>query len=188
MKPKTLELGPDRGSWTVDEYLRLDFGRHVEFSSGTVEFQPMPDEKHQAILFVLVKALKAFAARQGGKATMAPFPVRLWEGKFRQPDAAFMRKENLHRCHLKFWDGADIAMEVLSESNRDLDLEVKRGEYARAGIPEYWIIDRENREITVLTLRTDQYVLHGRFTGTQRAASLALGGFEVAVSEILAAE
>ena len=148
---------PDQEGWTVGEYLRLDIGRHVEFQSGTVDFQPTPDEKHQAMLFLLVQALKAFAARQGGKATMSPFPIRLWEEKFREPDWVFMRKENLHRCHPKFWDGADVAMEVLSESTRDLDLEVKREEYARAGIPEYWIIDRESREITVLTLRGSQY-------------------------------
>jgi len=179
---------PDQGGWTVDEYLRLDIGRHVEFQSGTVEFQPMPDEKHQAILFLLVQALKAFAARQGGKATMAPFPIRLWEEKFREPDAVFMKKVNLHRCQMKFWEGADIAMEVLSESTRDLDLEVKRAEYARAGIPEYWIIDREDRGITVLTLQGGQYAVHGRYTEGQRAASQALAGFEVTVAEVLAAE
>jgi Uma2 family endonuclease len=140
------------------------------------------------MLFLLVQALKVFAARQGGKATMAPFSIRLWEEKSRQPDGVFMRKENLHRCHPKFWDGADVAMEVLSESTRDLDLEVKREEYAKAGIPEYWIIDRENREITVLTLRGGQYAVHGRFAEGQRADSATLAGFEVAVSDVLAAE
>ena len=79
---------PDQGGWTVDDYLRLDIGRHVEFSSGTVEFQPMPDERHRAIVFFLVQALKAYASAHGGKATMAPFPLRLWEEKFREPDVA----------------------------------------------------------------------------------------------------
>ncbi len=78
-------LYPDQGGWREEDYLRLDIGRRVDFSKGNVEFQPMPDEKHQAILFFLVQALKTFASRKGGKATMAPFPFRLWEENTESP-------------------------------------------------------------------------------------------------------
>src|SRR5690348_18132107 len=40
-----------------------------------------------------------------------------------------------------------------SESNRKLDVEIKRQEYARAGIPEYWLVDPAEGRITVLTLQ-----------------------------------
>lgn len=181
-------LYPDQGSWTEYDYLGLDIGRHVDFSRGCVELQPMPDEKRQAVLFFLVQALKAFASREGGKATMAPFPMRLWEEKYREPDALFMKREHLDRCKRKFWEHADLVVEVLSESNRDLDLETKRAEYARAGIPEYWIVDPEERKFLVLTLGDKAYVVHGEFVEGQQATSRAVAGFEVDVRGAFEAE
>ena len=181
-------LYPDQGGWTEDDYLGLDIGRHVEFSKGHVEFQPMPDEKHQAILFFLVQTLKAYASREGGKATMAPFAMRLWEEKYREPDALFMKAENLQRCRRKFWERADLVVEVLSESNRDQDLETKRTEYAQAVIPEYWIVDPDESKITVLTLQEKAYVVHGEFTKGEKATSSVLVGFQVDVTAALEAE
>jgi Uma2 family endonuclease len=47
--------------------------------------------------------------------------------------------------------GADLAMEVVSKGKEDRkrDLITKRFEYARAGIPEYWIVDPQTRRITL---------------------------------------
>ncbi|NJM40309.1 MAG: Uma2 family endonuclease [Anaerolineae bacterium] len=96
---------------------------------------------------------------------------------------SFMRKENDHRRHNDFWEGADLVMEVLS-SNREHDLVTKRKEYAEAGIPEYWIIDPQLRTITVLTLANKQYVEHGTFAEGAIAQSVLLSGFEVTVAEV----
>ena len=148
----------------------------------------MPDEKHQAIVFFLIQALKTLAAGVGGKATMAPFPVRLWADKFREPDVVFMKDEHLNRCTRKFWDGADLVIEVLSESNRDLDLHTKPGEYARAGIPEYWIVDPQERSITILVLSGESYTTHGVLRDGQSATSTVLERFEVLVTDVLDAE
>lgn len=181
-------LYPDQGSWSEDDYLALDAGRHVEFSQGSVEFQPMPDEKHQAIVCFFVQALKAFARRRGGRATMAPFPMRLWEEKYREPDVLFIAEENLGRCRRKYWDRADLVVEVSNESNRDVDLETKRAEYARAGIPEYWIVDPELRKVTVLALDGSAYRVHAEPTYGQVATSNVLAGFDVDVAAALDAE
>jgi Uma2 family endonuclease len=45
----------------------------------------------------------------------------------------------------EYWEGADLVMEVVSSHDEDRrrDLVVKREEYARAGIAEYWIVDPE---------------------------------------------
>jgi len=77
-------------------------------------------------------------------------------------------------------------MEVVSEDDRRRDLETKRGEYARAGIPEYWIVDPQQGEITVLALDGENYIEHARFPRGQRAASRLLPGFEIEVTAALA--
>jgi Uma2 family endonuclease len=44
-----------------------------------------------------------------------------------------------------------LVVEVLSPSNRKVDLEKKPNGYGAAGVPSYWIVDNVNRALTVLT-------------------------------------
>lgn len=88
-----------------------------------------------------------------------------------------------HR-HEEFWDGADLVMEVVSDDDRRRDLETKRFEYAQARIPEYWIVDPQRKEITVLALAEQRYDLHGTFTEGQLASSELLAGFQLKVADV----
>jgi Uma2 family endonuclease len=38
---------------------------------------------------------------------------------------------------------------VLSPSNPEQDLDTKRGAYARAGVPEYWVMRPETRDMLI---------------------------------------
>jgi Uma2 family endonuclease len=183
-------LYPAQGCWTEREYLDLSTNQRVEYSHGYVQFQPMPTTTHQRIFFFLLRLLDVFArAHSLGEALPAGVRVRLWEGKFREPDVVFMKAENRSRINDEYWDGADLVMEVVSGSagDRHRDLVEKRAEYARAGIPEYWIVDPEEGRIVVLALQGAEYVEHGVFTRGQRATSRLLPGFEVDVTATLAA-
>jgi Uma2 family endonuclease len=178
-----------QGCWSESEYLHLDTNQRVEFSHGYIEFQAMPTILHQRILHYLLRLLDAFVrAHQLGETLPAGVRVRLWEEKFREPDIVFMKAEHQSRITALFWHGADLVMEVVSDSDtdRNRDLVKKRAEYARAGIPEYWIVDPAEGRITVLTLQGTEYVEHGLFVRGQRATSALLPGFEVDVTEALA--
>jgi Uma2 family endonuclease len=178
-------LFPSQGQWSEGEYLALNGNRLVEFSHGIVEVLSMPTTSHQYIVAYLYTTLLAFIEARGlGSALFAPLPVRLWEGKFREPDVVFLKAEHADRIGEQFWDGADLVMEVLSDDRRK-DLEIKRGEYARAGIPEYWIVDPLPGRITVLRLEGDRYAVHGEFARGRRATSALLDGFAVDVAEAL---
>jgi len=185
------QLFPAQGCWTEREYLDLNTNQLVEYSHGFVEFLPMPTTPHHRIVLLLVNLLNAFAAAQNlGEALIAGVRVRLWDGKYREPDVVFMLAEHASRITDDFWDGADLVMEVVSdsESDRHRDLVTKREEYAKAGIPEYWIVDRELGQITVLVLDGPAYAVHGVFSRGQRATSKLLPGFTVDVTAVLAAK
>jgi Uma2 family endonuclease len=182
-------LFPLQGGWTEDEYLDLNTNHLVEFSHGYLEFPPMPTTTHQLIVAYLYGLLLAFTSeRDLGLVLFASLPVRLWPGKIREPDILFMRKEHADRLGDRFWKGADLVMEVVSgdKEDRRRDLEVKREEYARAGISEYWIVDPKKKRITVLRLRAKCYVVHGEFDEGMTATSHVLVDFAVDVSETFA--
>ncbi len=178
-------LFPAQGAWSEEEYLGLSGNRLIEFSDGFLEVLPMPTTSHQALVAFLYGLLFAHASRPKlGKVLFAPLRVRLWPGKFREPDLVFMRRAHLRRVREEFWDRADLVMEVVSGDveDRRRDLVTKRREYARARIPEYWIVDPQQGTIVVLRLAGRRYVVHGSFTRGSQATSPLLPGFAVDVS------
>jgi Uma2 family endonuclease len=186
-------LFPPQGQWSEEDYFALDTNRLVEFSDGFIEVLPMPTMAHQMILLFLLDSIKAFAAMSTpklGTALFAGLPVRLWKNKYREPDVVFMLAEHASRIGNEYWDGADLVMEVVSDKNRPHDIKKKRVEYARAGIPEYWIVDPKKQTITVLVLkgRSKTYAELGTFRKGQRASSKLLPGFTVDVTEALSQE
>ncbi len=180
-------LFPDQGQWSEEEYLGLGTNRLVEFSDGTLEVLPMPTQTHQTIVFLLSRLLYAFASTKAvGYVLPAALRVRLWEGKYREPDVVFMLSEHASRRHESYWEGADLVMEVVSNSPEDRrrDLVTKRREYAQAGIPEYWIVDPQSQTVTVLGLDGRGYVEGGLYGQGETAQSVLLPEFAVAVNEI----
>jgi len=182
-------LFPPQGDWTEEEYLALDTNRMVELSDGFLEVLPMPSVLHQLLVKFLHARLEAFiSTRKLGTALFAPLPVRLWHRKFREPDVVFLRPGRITDPKGQP-EGADLVMEALSEGEEDRlrDLVTKPQEYAAAGIAEYWIVDPLLSRITVLVLEGGSYREHGSFAPGQTATSVLLPGFEIRVSEAMAA-
>jgi Uma2 family endonuclease len=181
------QLFPNQGAWCEWDYLNLNTNHLVEFSNGVVEFLPIPTMTHQFIALFLCQCLQSFVrANNLGTVLIAAFKIRLCEAKYREPDVMFMKREHASRMNEQYWNGADLVMEVVSPDDPGRDLETKREEYARAGIPVYWIIEPKAGKITVLTLIEAEYVIHGEFTTGERATSKLLPGFGVDVEEALA--
>jgi len=180
-------LFPPQGGWSEEEYLRLPGNHLSEFDHGRIEVLTMPSELHQLLVAALYRALLGFVEPRGlGTALFAPFPVKLWEGKMREPDVLFMRREHAERRCASHWLGADLVMEVISPDDRRRDTEVKRREYALAGIPEYWLVDPEGPSVLVLALDTStlSYREHGRFGSGDVATSPTIDGLALDVKSL----
>lgn len=179
-------LFPPQGQWYESDYLALDTNRLVEFCDGRIEVLPMPSEQHQLIVkFLSRKMDDHIVAHQLGTLLFAPLRLRLRADKIREPDILFVLTENSHLRGPKYWSGADLVVEVVSEDDPDRDLKTKRTEYAVANIPEYWIVDPRDETVTVLTLPEgeNQYTEAGKYTAGQQAASVLLAGLVVDVRE-----
>jgi Uma2 family endonuclease len=182
-------LFPAQGTWSEEEYLALPGNRLVELSEGKLEVLPMPTTSHQALLLYLYGVINAFAVGGDlGKVLIAPLRVRLWPERFREPDLVFMLKRHFSRIGEEFWLAAGLVMEVVSHDpdGRRRDLMTKRREYARARIPEYWIVDPQTETITVLRLTAQRYAVHGLFAKREQATSHLLASLAVDVTAAFA--
>jgi len=88
----------------------------------------------------------------------------------------------------RFWLGADLAMEVVSDDKPQRDLLEKRGDYAEAGVPEYWVVNPDSATITVLRLEGKSYVDAGVYSRGHMAASVLAPEFSVAVASVFDAD
>ena len=182
-------LFPAQGHWSEEEYLALDTNHLIELSHGQLEVLPMPTQSHQLLVIALFELLRNFVRKEElGTVLLAPMRVQLWPGKFREPDILFMTTQNDARRSDRFWEGADLVMEVVSPDDPERDKVTKRREYAQAGIPEYWIVDPTDASITVLTLQGKEYALHGEFVSGETATSVLLDRFAVEVAAVYSEE
>lgn len=186
---------PLQGEWTEESYLavRDTLDGLVELSDGCLEFLPMTVPFHQDIVkWLLYRLDQLVTARKAGHVYPAPLTIRLGRGKYREPDIVFLKPERITDRRRRP-EGADLAIEVVSPGDeaRERDLDVKRREYAAAGVSEYWIVDPETRTIHVLTLDGVEaggpYRVHGDFKTGETATSLLIPGFAVSVDECFAA-
>ena len=104
----------------------------------------------------------------------------------RSPDVAFISRNRLPTIIEGFVPLApDLAVEVLSPSDRRADILAKVAMYLQAGVHLVWLIDPDPRTVTVFTEDRPVSVigLEGMLDGGE-----VLPGFSIAVSDIFAEE
>lgn len=77
-----------------------------------------------------------------------------------------------------------LAVEVVSPESIKRDYQTKLREYTQAGVPEYWIVDPLQEQVTALLLRSGDYSAQ-EFIGEQIVRSLLLPSWAVTVDQIL---
>jgi Uma2 family endonuclease len=184
------EMLPPQGQWSEEQYLVLTDHRNrlIEFTDGFLEPLPMPTDRHQAILGFLYLIFQQFIKPRGGKVRFAPLRLRIRPGKFREPDLLLLLMVSDPRGQDRFWLGADLALEIVSKDKPERDLIDKRGDYAEARVPEYWIVNPLTETVTVLRLRGTVYEEAGIYRRGQLAASVLLPECSVAVDDVFNAD
>ena len=135
-------------------------GKLYELIEGELILNPTPVTRHQRIAFNIAWDLKAyFKEHGGGEAFITPYDVVLAEDVVLQPDVLVVRNERMSIVGEKNIQGApNIVVEVLSDSTRRRDLNVKRKLYERYGVDEYWIADPAVDVVTIYRRSGDAFV------------------------------
>lgn len=141
------------GEYTVEDYLGLPEDVRVELINGYFYNMASPTAVHQKIVTSVLQQLENYVDRNEGVCVpfCAPLDVQLCgdDTCMVQPDVLVLCEPERLLKNGRVYGAPDFVAEVLSAVNRMYDLGVKLGEYARAGVREYWIIDPENKEICV---------------------------------------
>src|SRR5438034_1622223 len=142
-----------RRLFTVDDYHRMtDAGilledDRVELIEGELIEMAAIGNRHNAAvdrlteLFVERLQRRAIVRVQGS--------VRLNDRNEPQPDLVILRRRPDFYENAPAGPGDALLVIEVADSSLDFDLEIKAPLYARTGLPEFWIVDLEDRNVRV---------------------------------------
>jgi Uma2 family endonuclease len=150
----------NKSKWTYDAYAGIPYdGKRHEIIGGDHFANPAPNIYHQQvsrrIQFQLYTAIELVEL---GVVINAPVDVQLSDYDILQPDLVVIGKPRSYIITpTKVKGTPDLVVEILSPSNPNHDLVIKRQTYQRCGVPEYWIVFPDDHRILQLTLRDGIY-------------------------------
>ena len=139
-------------TWTYARWEVLpDDGNRYEVIDGVLYMTTAPSFFHQWIVQRLIRLVGIPVEDQElAYFVTAPIGVLMPGCDPVQPDFLLIRRTNAAIIHDRRVGGVpDLITEVLSPSNPEQDLDTKRDAYARAGVPEYWVVRPETRDILI---------------------------------------
>jgi len=73
-----------------------------------------------------------------------------------EPDIGFVKKSRRHLIKRGYVKGPpDVAIEIVSPDSIHRDYKLKRRQYQRCKVPEYWIVDEVRQKVVMLRLGKD---------------------------------
>jgi Uma2 family endonuclease len=126
-------------------------GHRYEVSpEGVLSVMPPPDSEHAMIASRLLVwfAMAGWPAEQLLQVAGILIPGADGDGG-RIPDLSVWRKTPARGVWLPVADLV-LAIEIMSPASEAMDGVIKRQEYAAAGIPQYWVVARDNAQTVTL--------------------------------------
>jgi Uma2 family endonuclease len=136
-----------------------------ELVAGTLVRMPPTGRAHGAVSVRVGRLLDEYVeAQRLGVVCGAEtgFILRRRPDTVRAPDASFVRKERVPATGdpERYWPFApDLAVEVLSPSERTADVQAKLADYFDAGTQLVWVIDLRERTVVVYRSMTEASTL-----------------------------
>lgn len=164
-------IGSQGKGFTIADIEALPEEVRAELFDGELIIMESPSVTHQEIVMWLGMEFRLQIRAKGGKCRVLPgIGVYLMndDKNYVIPDISIIcEREKLDNkgCH----GALDLAVEIVSPSNRKHDYVRKLAAYIQAGVREYWIVDPEKKVVIVHELEKSEIPAVYRFTDAVKA-------------------
>jgi len=142
----------------LDQRARTGADRWDEMWRGELHMPPMPNREHQDLAKFLLIWLEAHWAAPHGNRVHQQINVASpggWPSDYRIPDLVLLTPDRFEIDRNEYFEGAPtVAIEIHSPGDETIE---KMPFYAKLGVPEVWIIDRDTKVPEVHVLRGGDY-------------------------------
>jgi len=147
---------------TLEEWAALDDEVEGELVDGVLQEEEVPSFLHEIVVTWLIARLETWAGRRRGQVGGSETKIAVAARRGRKADLSVFlpgRMPALHDALVRV--PPHVVVEVASRRPRDVrrDRVDKLRDYARSGIPYYWIVDPQLRSLEVFERGAD-----GRYT------------------------
>lgn len=182
------------GKMAFDEYLTYDDGSDTRYELVNGELVPMPPESRLNARIAMFLVLE-FAKLVSFRLICCKDTELEVSGKFasaRLPDVMVLTEEldkilgDARSTITRDMPPPMLVVEVVSpgKENEDRDYRYKRSEYAARGVNEYWIIDPQRQQVTILSL-VDGLYEEQVFQGNTPIVSLILPKLKLTTEQLM---
>ena len=179
------------GRYSYEEYLEIageeETEKKYELIDGQIYLMNSPFFKHQLAVNEIFGQFYNYFKGKPCIPLTAPFDVKLHdEDKTFKEDPNVVQPDILVICDREMinekgsYDGKPtLVVEVLSESTKSKDMMLKSNLYMRSGVLEYWIVDTDNRQVTVYSFEKNKLKSNKTFSKEEPVESFAFEGLAV---------
>lgn len=175
--------------FTYADYAEWPEYPRYELFNGEATEMSAPSIDHQEISMALSIELGTFLKGKKCKLLASPVDVRInyktRDNTVLQPDLIIVCDESKIENRKCCLGAPDMAIEILSESTRHIDMLKKFNIYLEAGVREYWIVSPEDKIITVHVLENNNYVTRNYGEGDTIQVHV-LDGCKISLADIFA--
>jgi Uma2 family endonuclease len=170
---------------TAQQLWEMPDSERFELVEGELVSMSPPGFDHGCLVLEIAAALREFAqpGRLGLVAVEAGFCLAHNPDTVRSPDVAYVRAERIPPEGVRaFFEGApDLAVEVISPSDRASDVLAKAQEWLQAGCVAVWVVDPGTKSVTVYYRRPGALFLS---SGDELTCEELLPGFRLALADV----
>ena len=183
------QLNEDSFEYSYSDYMKWQFQERVELIMGKIFPMSAPTTLHQHIIGELFFTMYAFFKHTLCNVILSPIDVRLPVGKqgntFKtvvQPDLCVICDKS--KIVTQGIIGApDLVVEILSPSNRQIEMHEKFEAYQASLVREYWIIHPGEQWMLQYVLNENHlFVLHKKYENLSQLASVIFPGLVIDVA------
>lgn len=156
-----MPLPKSNQKYSYADYLSWNEDERWEIIDGLPYMKAAPSRVHQEILMELSKQLAVYLTGKSCKIYPAPFCVRLDNVKNDSDVKNVVEPDITVVCDSSKLDergcngSPDMIIEILSPSSVKKDRFIKFNTYEKAGVREYWIVEPDEKLVSVFVLQPD---------------------------------
>lgn len=142
----------------LESRARIGADRWDEMWEGELHMPPAPNRSHQDLILSLARWIWTYWAQPLGNRVHQQINVASvggWPHNYRVPDLVLLTPDRFSIDHNEYFEGPPaVVVEIHSPGDEAYE---KLPFYAKLGVPEVWIIDRDSRAPEILVLKAGNY-------------------------------
>ncbi|MBP2240566.1 prevent-host-death family protein [Cytobacillus eiseniae] len=191
VREKAPEYSSDGKKATFEEFLQLhqESEERYEYIDGEIYLLASPRTAHQIALTELFVIFYHFFQGKECTPMIAPYDIELKKSpesfNIVQPDIMFIcdLEEKLNEDD--YYKGVpSLIVEVLSKSTRRKDMIKKLDLYMSCGVKEYWIVNPDNKEVTVYLFEDKNISNNATYKNNEAVQSFIFEGLSAEIRRI----